>query len=127
MADDVVDAIRGTLFKLLLEVGLLRPVPVPLQVMEVLNGRAYKIVPLGIVWPSSCLYYASQDERLFRELLISLYERKAALDGGIAMQKAPQSPLTLPVMQDRGWVRLRDRVTTGVAWDDFQVVANGSR
>lgn len=110
-----------------LESGLLRPVPIALEVMEVINGRSYRIVPLGMVWPGSALYYASQDARLHRDLLVGLYERKTVLDGGIRMRNLPQPATTLPPMEDRGWVRSRERVMPAAFWqEDLRVVAQGS-
>lgn len=126
MSTTPLDAIRDTLHRILVDSGLLRPAPVPLQIMEVVNGRAYGIVPLGITWPISCLYYASQDPRLERELLIMLYERKAAVDGGVHVAGGKQeSPLDLPLMLDRGWLRPMERLASPEsAWgEEYRVTA----
>ena len=127
MSTTPLDAIRDTLHRILMDSGLLRPAPVPFQIMEVVNGRAYEIVPLGITWPISCLYYASQDPRLERELLIMLYERKAAVDGGvhIPIGREQGSPLDLPKMLDRGWLRPMERpVSPESAWgEEYRVTA----
>ena len=98
------DPVRETLFHLLIDSGLLRSAPVSYQVAETVNGRAYRIVPIGVVWPRSCLYYAAQDGRLERELLLAIYERKAVVDGGLHDRRPAQSPFELPSMTDGGWV-----------------------
>jgi hypothetical protein len=97
--------------------------------MEIVNGRSYRIVPLEIFWPGSCLYYASQDTRLERELLLHVYERKAVLDGGLYVKKPPQSPMALPPIQDRGWIRPLDRSRPAVsAWSrEFRITASGAK
>ena len=98
------DPVRETLFHLLIDSGLLRPAPVSYQVAEAVNGRAYRIVPIGVVWPRSCLHYAAQDARLQRELLLAIYERKTIVDGGLHERRPMQSPFELPSMTDGGWV-----------------------
>ena len=128
MSHTPLDAIRDTLHRILMDSGLLRPAPVPFQIMEVVNGRAYEIVPLGIMWPISCLYYASQDPRLERELLVMLHERKAVVDGGIHITLEEGSPLDLPKMLDRGWLRPMERpIAPESAWgEEYRVTARSA-
>jgi hypothetical protein len=98
------DPVRETLFRLLVDSGLMRAAPISYQVADTQNGRAYRILPIGIVWPGSCLYYAAQDERLERELLKAIYERKTVVDGGFRERKPERSPFELPEMVDGGWI-----------------------
>ncbi len=98
------DPVRETLFRLLIDSGLLRPAPVSYQVAETANGRSFRLVPIGVVWPRSCVSYAAQDRRLERELLMAIYERKTVVDGGFHDRRPAQSPLGLPPMTDRGWI-----------------------
>lgn len=127
MQDSPLEAIYQTLHRLLVNSGLLRPAPTPLQIAEIV-GRAYMIVPLGLTWPGSCLYYASQDPKLERDLLLAIYDRKVLLDGGISRKDQYDALLALPEIHDVGWITALDRAKpTESAWgEDFRTVTRGA-
>src|SRR5690606_11472797 len=127
MIEPAQDPIRETIFRVLIDSCLLRPAPVPIQITETGNGRSYRIVPFVILLPDSCLYYASQAERLQRELLSHVYERKAVLDGGIHVKKLSSPLMDLPLSQDRGWLRCNETARArGMIWGkEFRITAAG--